>query len=192
MIKEIIKDKDLIWDTDKYDVILVGTSIYCMLTAGFQSKMRYKYDFIEPSNDETPYGDLRKLGKRLTLDKQTPIISLLYICHYPRGKKVYIDYDALEQCLKTANAEFAGKNVATTIIGSSRFDGNGDKEKCLQLIKEFTPDLNLTIYDYEQLSHREEIRKYTSKTFALKFKDKKLYKEMLEKEDEFLKSQYLK
>ena len=38
-----IKDQDLIYDTEKYDVILVGTSIYCDLKTGFQSKMRYKY-----------------------------------------------------------------------------------------------------------------------------------------------------
>ena len=37
-----IKDQDLIYDTEKYDVILVGTSIYCDLKNGFQSKMRYK------------------------------------------------------------------------------------------------------------------------------------------------------
>ena len=44
---KIITNEDLIWKTDNYDVILVGTSIYCMLTNGFQSKMRMKYPYID-------------------------------------------------------------------------------------------------------------------------------------------------
>ena len=43
----IIKDKDPISLTDDYDVILVGTSIYCMMPNGFQSKIRFKYPEIE-------------------------------------------------------------------------------------------------------------------------------------------------
>ena len=39
----IIKDSDLIWETDNFDVILVGTTIYCSLPDGFQRKMRRKY-----------------------------------------------------------------------------------------------------------------------------------------------------
>ena len=44
------------------------------------------------------------------------------------GKKDFIDYDALEKCLRTANAEFKGKKVMSTIIGSSNFDGKGDRK----------------------------------------------------------------
>jgi hypothetical protein len=76
---EVVKDKDLIWDTDKYDVILVGTSIYNMLTQGFQSKMSVKYPYIVDTNNTTNYADTRKYGKRLTIQGE-PIISLMYIC----------------------------------------------------------------------------------------------------------------
>ena len=52
----IIQGKDAIWETDKYDVVLVGTSIYCMLTNGFQSKIRFKYPHVDAANDKTPFG----------------------------------------------------------------------------------------------------------------------------------------
>ena len=152
----IVTGTDLIWDTDKYDVILVGTSIYNLLTQGFQSKMTVKYPYIVEPNNSTGYADKRKYGKRLTI-QGTPIISLLYICGYPHSKRDYLNYEALEHCLATANAEFKGKNVATTILGSSPFDGNGDRDKCLEIIEKNTPNLNLTVYDFPQYKKREEI-----------------------------------
>ncbi|MDE5889303.1 MAG: hypothetical protein K2H20_04715, partial [Bacilli bacterium] len=149
----VIKDKDLIWEVEKYDVILIGTSIYCALGNGFQFKIKNKYPILQVENDKTPYGDNRKLGKRLTIKNHKPILSLMYVCDRGLHNKSLINYDALENCLRTANAEFNGLKVASTIIGCSRFDGNGDKDKCFRLIEECTPNLNITLYDYEQLTN---------------------------------------
>lgn len=192
MVK-IITGKDLIWDTEKYDVVLVGTSIYCMLTGGFQSKMRFKYPLIEKENNNTPYGDIRKLGKRLTITRESvkPIISLMYICKYPRSNKETIDYDSLENCLLTANSEFSGMNVASTIIGTSRFDGNGDKDKCIDIINRTTPNINLTLYDYEQKSRREEVNEYKKFIYSFRKNDKEKYKNLLKEEVNELKKLFL-
>ena len=189
----IVTDKDLIWETEKYDVILVGTSIYCMLGAGFQSKMLFKYPFLDTENDKTPYGDLRKLGKRLTMTTDgNPIISLMYICGYPRTNRITVDYKALEQCFLTANAEFSGKNVATTIVGASIFDGNGDRDKCLDIITKSTPDINLTLYDYVQKQHKEEVKAFEKYINSFKRRDKEKYNYLIENKDEELKKLYLK
>ena len=152
----IVKDKDLIWDVEKYDVILIGTSIYCTLGDGFQFKIKNKYPILQIENDKTPYGDSRKFGKRLTIKNHKPILSLMYVCDKGLHNKSMINYEALENCLRTANAEFKGLNVASTIVGSSRFDGNGDRDKCLELIEKCTPNLNITLYDYEQLANYDE------------------------------------
>ena len=154
-----ISDREPIYDTEDYEVILVGTSTHNMLRGSFQSKLGVKYPIVEEVNNKTPYGDLRKLGKRVTIDEVKPTISLMYMCTYPSKKSDYIDYEALEKCLKTANAEFKGKKVMTTIIGSSPFDGNGDREKCLKLMEENLSDLDLYIYDFEQISTKEEIER---------------------------------
>lgn len=189
---EIVKDKDLIWDTDKYDVILVGTSIYNLLTQGFQSKMALKYPYIVEANNTTNYADNRKYGKRLTI-QGTPIISLMYICGYPHSKRDYLNYDALEHSLKTANSEFKGQTVATTIIGSSLFDGNGDKERCMKLIEANTPDLKLTVYDFPQFNRRQEIAMVCSKwnEYAKRGEWKK-WKELKKHKDEIIAKLYLK
>ena len=186
----IVKDKELIFETENYDVILVGTSTYNMLTGGFQSKMRFKYPYIQSGNDKTNYGDCRKLGKRLTFYNEKPTISLMYICGYPTSRIVNIDYEALKNCLLSANAEFKGKKVASTIIGSSIFDGNGDKEKCLEIIKECTSDLDITLYDYVQKKRKDEMNKYFLYIGSFR-KDKEKYKKLLETREDYLKSQFL-
>lgn len=195
----IIKDKDLIWEVEKYDVILVGTSIYCMLTNGFQSKIRYKYPHVDKENDKTPYGDKRKLGTRLTvypIEDEQPIISLLYIAKYPHAKRVFVEYEALEHALATANAEFKGKKVATTILGISPFDGNGERERILKIMEENTKDLDLDVYDYVQLPKIRESGLIMSKLIQQirnkGGKKKKEFKPMWHNFDNVLKGLYLK
>ena len=187
---KIIKDKDPIWDTDKFDVILIGTSIYNQLNGGFQSKMKYKYPIVDEKNRETKYADFSKLGTRITINN-TPIISLMYICGYPRPNIDTVDYDSLTKCLLTANAEFRGKKVMATIIGSSQFDGNGDKDKCLKIIEDSTKDLDITLYDYEQKKRADEIREQKMYLKSLQYTDIEKYNKLKDVFDLYLKKLYL-
>ena len=187
---KIIKDKDPIWETDKFDVILIGTSIYNQLNGGFQSKMKYKYPMVDEKNRETKYADFSKLGTRITIN-DTPIISLMYICGYPRPNIDTVDYDSLTKCLLTANAEFRGKKVMATILGSSQFDGNGDKDKCLKIIEDSTKDLDITLYDYEQKKRADEIREQKMYLKSLQYTDIEKYNKLKNVFDLYLKKLYL-
>ena len=118
----------------------------------------------------------------------------MYICTYPSIKTEFIDYKALENCLKTANAEFKGKKVMTTVLGTTRFDGRGDRRKCLKLIKDCTKDLDLYVYDYKQISLREEMvrqSKYFSKMKEQYKDDKEMCNKIVELKKEMLKKTYL-
>lgn len=187
---KIIKDKDPIWETDKFDVILIGTSIYNQLNGGFQSKMKYKYPIVDEKNRETKYADFSKLGTRITIN-DTPIISLMYICGYPRPNIDTVDYDSLTKCLLTANAEFRGKKVMATILGSSQFDGNGDKDKCLKIIEDTTKDLDITLYDYDQKKRADEIREQKMYLKSLQYTDIEKYNKLKNVFDLYLKKLYL-
>ena len=187
---KIIKDKDPIWETDNFDVILIGTSIYNQLNGGFQSKMKYKYPIVDEKNRETKYADFSKLGNRITIN-DTPIISLMYICGYPRPNIDTVDYDSLTKCLLTANAEFRGKKVMATILGSSQFDGNGDKDKCLKIIEGSTKDLDITLYDYEQKKRADEIREQKMYLKSLQYTDIEKYNKLKNVFDLYLKKLYL-
>ena len=187
---KIIKDKDPIWETDNFDVILIGTSIYNQLNGGFQSKIKYKYPIVDEKNRETKYADFSKLGTRITINN-TPIISLMYICGYPRPNIDTVDYDSLTKCLLTANAEFRGKKVMATILGSSQFDGNGDKDKCLKIIEDSTKDLDITLYDYEQKKRADEIREQKMYLKSLQYTDIEKYNKLKNVFDLYLKKLYL-
>lgn len=163
----IIKDVDPIYEVEKYDVILVGTSISGSLASGLQGKIARKYPYVDKENDLQPYRDNRRLGTRLTLkEKGNPIISLCYISKYNQNNMHTTLYDSLENCLATANAEFKGKKVLTTIMGGTKVDGNGDREKCLKIIEENTKDLNIDVYDYEQISAYTERQKICGEIYT--------------------------
>ena len=181
----VISNKEPIYDADSYDVILIGISTHNKLMGNFQKKMAIKFPIIEKVDDSTAYGDIKKLGKNITIHDNIPIVCLMYVCTYPT-KNTYLDYNALETCLQKANKEFKGKKVMTTIIGSTKFDGKGDKEKCLKIIEENTKDLDLYVYDYEQISISEEINRQNN-YFANLRKQYKGNKEMLDKLTELSK-----
>ena len=155
----IIKDKEPIFETEKYDVILVGTSIYDTLYNGFQGKMVNKYPYISEENHKQTYADSRRLGTRLTIVKKNmPIISLLYICHYPLKNKTTLDYDALKRCLDTAALEFKCKRILTTVLGGTVFDGKGNKKRILNMMSKAFEKLDVDVYDYKQTYIKEEAK----------------------------------
>lgn len=160
MIKTI-DNIDLIKDILNYDVILVGTNIYGQLSNGFQRKVRKLYPHVHEANIKTKYGDPAKLGTIVPVEG-TPMFILCYICKgynfRPDLQKEFLEYDALEKCLKKLNKTFKDKRIASTYLGTSRFDGNGDLNKVINLFEKCCPDLDLTIYTYFQKSYHEEAK----------------------------------
>ncbi len=159
---QYVTGKDLIDDIGKYDVILIGTNCYCTMNNGFQGKIRKKYNFVYDLNLSTKYGDKNKLGKRVTTKNTTPIFSLCFMTlgysFRPDLIEDYVDYKALENCIKTANNEFQGLKVATTLMGIEEFDGNGKRWKIKKLLKENSNKINLYIYTTKQYKSIEERR----------------------------------
>lgn len=162
----IIKDIDLINEVEKYDVILVGTNTYHVMGNGFQRKVRTKYPTVYDLNITTKYGDTKKMGTVVSTTS-TPIFSLCFITNgynfRPDINPDYLNYESLEKCLKYVNQEYSGLNIATTMIGCSKFDGNGDKERVMEIINNNSDKINLFVYDYVQLTRDvESVIRYTN------------------------------
>ena len=54
---------------------------------------------------------------------------------------------------------YNGKKVATTMLGCTFYDGNGQKGKVLDIMERTMKNVSLDVYDYKQLSYRDIKRK---------------------------------
>ena len=193
MIK-IIKDIDLFDNVKDYDIVLVGTNIYCNLSQGFQRKVMLNYPYVQEMNMSTKYADKKKLGTILECKKEdNPTFLLLYITEgnfRPDLKKDTLSYESLEKCIKLINILYKGMNIACPFLGSSRFDGNGDKDKILKIIENNSKNVNITIFDYEQKSRAEELKETREKELKLKAENADAYYETVKKRKEKAEERY--
>lgn len=153
---EIINDIPLIEEIFNYDLIIIGTGIHNALGNGFQYDMKINFPIIEETVKKTKYADPRKLGT-VSVIKMTPIVCVGYI--HKGGyrsdlKSEYLDYDALKNVLELVDENFEGKRIATTLIGCSQYDGNGDKNRVFSFFKGLSDKNEYFIYDYEQRDYR--------------------------------------
>ena len=159
MIK-VIKDVDLFDHVSEYEAVLIGTNTYCTMSQGIQLKVMLNYHYAYEKNLETKYGDKNKLGTLLECKSEgEPTFCLCFITSgynfRPDLSSDYLDYESLEKCLKLVNVLYKGKKIATTLLGSSRFDGNGDRKRIEEIFNSTIKDVDLTIYDYFQKSRAE-------------------------------------
>jgi hypothetical protein len=114
--------------------------------------------------------------------EKDPKFCLRFICKgnfRPDIQKDYLSYESLEKCLSLVNILYKGKNIATTLLGASRFDGNGDRDKIMEIFERTLTDVNVTIYDYFQKSRAEEMKEVRDNELAVKKVDREAYYQMV-------------
>ena len=62
----------------------------------------------------------------------------------------------------------------------------------MYIITKSTPDIKLTLYDYVQKQHKEEVKAFEKYINSFKRRDKEKYNYLIENKDEELKKLYLK
>ena len=76
----VIKDEDIYWHFREYDIILIGTNIYCTMSQGIQLKVMLNYPYVYEKNLETKYGDMDKMGTILECKSENePTFCLCFI-----------------------------------------------------------------------------------------------------------------
>jgi hypothetical protein len=91
----------------------------------------------------------------------------------------YLSYEALEKALKLVNVKYKNKKIACPLLGSSRFDGNGDKGKIMEIFNNTLSNVECTIFDYFQKSRAEEMKEVRDNELAVKKKDRDAYYKMV-------------
>lgn len=188
---DIIKDVDIMQDIEKYDIILCPAHINNSLSNGVQRDIALNYPHVQKANYSTKYGDPNKLGTILECKEENePTFVLVYIFKFYPHKKTkgeiidFCSYESLEKCLKLINSRYKGLNIACPLLGCSRFDGNGDRDKVLSMMTDICSDINLTVYDYHQLSRNEKQIAVRKKEMEVKKINREAYYEMVRKRKE--------
>ena len=180
----VIKDVDIYDHFNEYDVILIGTNVYCTMSQGIQLKVMLNYPYVYNKNLETKYGDVAKMGTILEcVNDGEPTFCLCFITKgynfRPDLESDYLSYESLEKCLKLVNICYRGKKIATTLLGSSRFDGNGNRDRIYEIFGNCLTDVDCTIFDYFQKSRAEELKEVWSKELEVKKVDRKAFYKMV-------------
>jgi hypothetical protein len=167
------------------------------MSQGIQLKVMLNYPYVYEKNLETKYGDIDKMGTILECKSENePTFCLCFIAKgynfRPDLEKDYLSYDALENALKLVNIKYKGKKIACPLLGSSRFDGNGDKKKILHIFKKTLTDVECTVFDYFQKSRAEEMKEVRDRELAVKKEDRKAYYEMVRKRKEEAEERFKK
>ena len=194
---DIIKDEDLYNHLNEYDAVLIGTNIYQVMSNGIQLQLMLNYPYVYEENLKTKYADRRKIGTLCECKKKgEPTICLCFIAKGYNFRSDlesdYLSYEGLENCLKLVNVLYKGKHLASYLLGSSEFDGNGDRERIMNIFKNNIKDLDLTIYDYKQKSRMDFVKETMTKEFEMKKKDRKKYYEMVKKRKEEAEERFRK
>lgn len=182
----VIKDVDLYEHLDEYDVILIGTNVFCTMSHGIQLNVMLNYPYVFNKNLETKYGDREKMGTILECTEENePTFCLCFITEgfnfRPDKQKDYLSYESLEKTLRLVNIKYKGKRVACPLLGASRFDGNGDRDKIWEIFNNCIKDVDLTIFDYHQKSRDEQMKEVWEKESAVRKTDRNAYYEMVRK-----------
>ena len=179
----IIKDVDLFEHVNDYEAVLIGTGTYCTMSQGIQLKVMLEYPYVYDKNLETKYGDPEKLGTIVPCEQEKePSFCLCFIYEgnfRPDIRKEFLSYESLEKCLSLVNILYKGKKIATTLLGASRFDGNGDRDKIMEIFERTLTNVDVTIFDYFQKSRAEENKEVRERELAVKKVDREAYYKMV-------------
>jgi hypothetical protein len=149
-----IVNEGLIEKVFQYDVVLVGIGINNSFSNGFAYDIGLNFpDVKDAVNSVSNYLDRRNLGTVVTVKHGGVVFCACYV-HGGGYRKSengeFVDYSAVKKCLRKVHELYKGKKIASTVIGGSRYDGNGGREKIFSIFSEVFDDCDIWVYDYEQ------------------------------------------
>lgn len=162
----------------EYDAIIVSSDLNCSMRHGYSYFVGTLFPYAFEANMSTKYGDRRKLGTYIEASKEgCPTFIIVFTFKRFFGKNFdYLSYESLEKCLKAINVSYKGKRLACKFIGTAVFDGNGNKERVKEIFERCMTDVDLTIYDKEELTNKDMYWKTKAKYNKLKTNREEYYK----------------
>jgi hypothetical protein len=159
MIKIIEKER-LIDNIFDYDIVLVPMSNNNSMQHGFKHEVAINFPSVRYEANKTAYGDMRKFGTIDTFESNHIQFCLCYMyttpC-YKQGGSDHVRYDDLRKCLYEVAERYNGYRIGMPVIGSSKYDGNGDRKRIFEIINETLSKLDVTVFDYDDYDDIHDI-----------------------------------
>ena len=146
----------------EYEVVLFPMGVNNAMNNGFAYELSVNAPKVRESENLSNYGDQRKLG---TIHETVVDNTAFCACYIHNGgfhkdkNGSFLDYNHLEACLNAVAKKYKGKKIASIVIGCNNSDGNGDKERILELLKHSFTDCNIDVYDFEEIDYKTKIFK---------------------------------
>lgn len=156
----IIKGNDLINDIFDYEVILFSMGINNSMGNNFSYEIGLNFPQVKENENLSKYGDKKKLGTINETIVDDVIFCACYINNggYKKDKDgKFIKYEDLRSCLKLINNKYKNKSIACPIIGSYKYDGNGDKDEIIKMFDQECCNCRIFLYDYNTDPYSERI-----------------------------------
>lgn len=135
--------------TSEDDVIIHGCNAMGVMGAGLALSIKNKFPIVYEKYRKKYLGDGLFLGEIIPVEiKPNKFIVNCITQEYFGRSGVYVDYSAIEQCLKRLNNWCREKNlksVSSPKIGAGL--GGGNWSKIEKIIKDNLKDLKVTIYE---------------------------------------------
>lgn len=139
---------DLIEESKDYEIIVHGCNCFCKMGAGFAALIRKEFPEAYVIDCLTKIGDKEKLGTITYTQKTKPIIINAYTQYFYGRKGLYVDYEAVRQCMKRIKLQFAGQRIAMPKIGCGL--AGGDWETVERIIEEELSNEDVTIVTLQE------------------------------------------
>lgn len=177
-----IFETELIDRVRDYDVVLVGMGINNAFSQGFANDIAVNFPNVRNEEiSKSPYGDRRKWGTVLPIEEGGTIFCMCYMHTGGYRDKDYVKYDALKKCLEAVAKKYAGKRIASPLLGASKYDGNGDREMLMEMYRNSFKETDIDLYLYEQKTLGDEVYRKLSE-LVKKYHRREITKEEMAKE----------
>lgn len=142
-------------DNGEFDAIIHGCNCFCKMKSGIARQITDRWPSVAEADLLTIKGDKSKLGTSQMCYVKTKttagiVINAYTQYYYGHDGKQYVDYNAIEDVFSKLNSYRSFRLLTFGIPKIGCGLAGGDWEVVSSIIEGATPDLNITVVEYEK------------------------------------------
>lgn len=132
----------------EFDVIVHGCNCFNTMGKGIAKTIKQNFPEAYKADLQTRKGSKKKLGDYTSAISEGIVIVNAYTQYDYKGRGVLVNMKAIRNVFTKINNDFKGKNIGIPKIGAGL--AKGDWDSIIEVIKEVTPDIYITVVEYNK------------------------------------------